>query len=194
MQTGDITADAEGRADTDAGQQQLFALLYAELHRIAERETRRHGMGPLGATTLLHEAYLSLRERDPSLFPDRPHFLAYASRVMRGLIVDFARNRRALKRGGALWITSLPEQLGDSIACSEELERLNEALERLAAIEPRLAQVVDLKYFAGFSLPDIASMWGVCPRTVQRDWEKARLFLHRAISTAHGAASSSSLS
>ena len=109
---------------------------------------------------------------------------------MRGLIVDFARNRRALKRGGALWITSLPEQIADSKACSEELEKLNEALERLAAIEPRLAQVVDLRYFAGFSFPDIAAMWGVCPRTVQRDWEKARLFLNRAVAEAHAGDSS----
>jgi RNA polymerase sigma factor (TIGR02999 family) len=190
MHCGDDTTNVESGADSAASQQQLFALLYAELHRIAERETRRYGMGPLGATTLLHEAYLSLRERDASLFPDRPHFLAYASRVMRGLIIDFARNKRALKRGGALWITSLPEQIPDSNACSEELEKLNEALERLAAIEPRLAQVVDLKYFAGFSFPDIAAMWGVCPRTVQRDWEKARLFLNRAIVEAHTAGTS----
>jgi RNA polymerase sigma factor (TIGR02999 family) len=183
MQSGNITTNEAG-GESSASQQQLFALLYAELHRIAERETRRHGVRSLGATTLLHEAYLSLRERDASLFPDRPHFLAYASRVMRGLIIDFARNRRALKRGGALWITSLPDQIPDSKACSAELEKLNEALERLAAIEPRLAQVVDLKYFAGFSFPDIAAMWQVCPRTVQRDWEKARLFLHRAMAQA----------
>lgn len=183
MQSGDISTNAEESADSSASQQQLFALLYAELHRIAERETRRHGVKALGATTLLHEAYLSLRERDANLFPDRPHFLAYASRVMRGLIIDFARNRRALKRGGAFWITSLPDQIADPKG-PEELEKLNEALERLAAIEPRLAQVVDLKYFAGFSLPDIAAMWEVSPRTVQRDWEKARLFLHRAIASA----------
>lgn len=192
MQSADITTSAEGGVDSGASQQQHFALLYAELHRIAERETRRHGMRSLGATTLLHEAYLSLRERDASLFPDRPHFLAYASRVMRGLIIDFARNRRALKRGGAFWITSLPDQVPESKACSEQLDKLNEALERLAAIEPRLAQVVDLKYFAGFSFPDIAAMWDVCPRTVQRDWEKARLFLHRAMAEAHAADSSMS--
>ncbi|HEX4973276.1 MAG TPA: ECF-type sigma factor [Steroidobacteraceae bacterium] len=161
-------------------QQQLFTLLYSELHRIASRELRRHAPG-LSATTLLHEAYLSLHEKDPSLFPDRAHFVAYASRVMRGLVIDFARNRRTLKRGGEFHITALPVNVPDKEVDCTELERLNEALERLARIEPRLAQVVDLKYFSGFSFGDIASMWGVCQRTVQRDWEKARLFLHRAM-------------
>jgi RNA polymerase sigma factor (TIGR02999 family) len=161
-------------------QQQLFALLYSELHRIALRELRRHAPG-LSATTLLHEAYLSLREKDPSLFPDRAHFVAYASRVMRGLVIDFARNRRTLKRGGEFHITSLPINVPDTAVDCAELERLNEALERLARIEPRLAQLVDLKYFSGFSFGDIAAMWGVCQRTVQRDWIKARLFLHRAM-------------
>lgn len=164
-------------------QQQLFALLYSELHRIASRELRRHAPG-LSATTLLHEAYLSLREKDPSLFPDRAHFIAYAARVMRGLVIDFTRNRRTLKRGGEFHITALPVNVpGQEIDCAE-LERLNEALERLARIEPRLAQVIDLKYFSGFSFGDIATMWGVCQRTVQRDWEKARLFLHRAMAPA----------
>lgn len=161
-------------------QQQLFSLLYSELHRIALRELRRHAPG-LSATTLLHEAYLSLREKDPGLFPDRAHFVAYASRVMRGLVIDFARNRRTLKRGGEFHITSLPINVPDGEVDCAQLERLNEALERLARIEPRLAQVVDLKYFSGFSFGDIASMWGVCQRTVQRDWMKARLFLHRAM-------------
>jgi DNA-directed RNA polymerase specialized sigma24 family protein len=82
--------------------------------------------------------------------------------------------------------------MADSTACSIELEKLNEALERLAALEPRLAEVVDLKYFAGFSFTDIAAMWNVCPRTVQRDWEKARLFLHRAVAAAHVAVGSAS--
>jgi RNA polymerase sigma factor (TIGR02999 family) len=174
-------------------QQQLFALLYSELHRVASRELRRHAPG-LSATTLLHEAYLSLSEKDASLFPDRAHFISYAARVMRGLVIDFARSRRALKRGGEFHITSLPVNLPDGQVDCAELERLNEALERLARIEPRLAQVVDLKYFSGFSFGDIASMWGVCQKTVQRDWEKARLFLHRAMLPAQGSSESMSQS
>jgi RNA polymerase sigma factor (TIGR02999 family) len=162
---------------------QLFASLYAELHRIARRELHRNaGGGALGATTLLHEAYLNLHARDAEMFPDRTRFLAYAGRVMRGLIVDFARSRRALKRGGGFEITALPTDVAQPAADCADLERLSDAIERLALIEPRLAQVIDLKYVSGFSFTDIAAMWNVSERTVQRDWEKARVFLHRALS------------
>lgn len=160
---------------------QLFASLYNELHNVARRELRGSVL-TLGATTLLHEAYLRLGGRQGASFPDRAQFLAYASRAMRGLILDYARSRRALKRGAGFEITSMPEEAMNvpaATAESEELERLSEAIERLATVQPRLAQVVDLKYFAGFSFGDIAAMWGVSERTVQRDWEKARLFLHQ---------------
>lgn len=162
--------------------QQLFTSLYTELRRLAERELRRNSAPlTLGATTLLHEAYLSLHDRSIQ-FPDRAHFLAYASRAMRGLIIDYARSRQTLKRGAAFEITSLPTQIPEHAVDVSGLERLSEAVDRLAAIDPRLAQVIDLKYFSGFSFQDIAAMWGVSARTVQRDWEKARLFLHRALS------------
>lgn len=175
-----ITAADTG--DPDA-RQQLFASLYRELHSIARRELRRGGPAlTLGATTLLHEAYLNLSEREGALFPDRPRFLAYASRAMRGLIIDYTRSRQALKRGAAFEITSLPTELPEQAAEFERLQRLSDAMDDLATLEPRLAQVVDLKYFSGFSLTDIAAMWGVSERTVQRDWEKARLFLHRVLS------------
>ena len=161
----------------------MFASLYGELHSIARRELRRGGPAlTLGATTLLHEAYLNLSEREGAQFPDRPRFLAYASRAMRGLIIDYMRSRQALKRGAAFEITSLPTEVPEQAADAEGLQRLSDAIEHLATLEPRLAQVIDLKYFSGFSFTDIASMWGVSDRTVQRDWEKARLFLHRALS------------
>lgn len=164
-------------------QRQLFTSLYEELHGIARRELRRTGGAlTLGATTLLHEAYLNLGDRREVVFPDRARFLSYASRAMRGLIIDYARSRQALKRGAGFEITSLPEDIPDQAVDSIELQRLSEAIERLATLEPRLAQVVDLKYFAGFSFGDIAAMWAVSERTVQRDWEKARLFLHRVLS------------
>jgi RNA polymerase sigma factor (TIGR02999 family) len=166
-------------------QQQLFTSLYRELHAIARRELRRRGgAATLGTTTLLHETFLNLRDRRGIAFPDQAHFLSYASRAMRGLIVDYARNRRALKRGAAFEITSLPENLPEHSADAEELQRLNEAIERLTASEPRLAQVVDLRYFGGFSCDDIAAMWGVSERTVRRDWGKARLFLYHALGVA----------
>ena len=172
---------AEG-GDPEA-RRKLFTSLYEELHGIARRELRRRGGAlTLGATTLLHEAYLNLGERRGVAFPDRARFLSYASRAMRGLIIDYARSRRALKRGAGFEITSLPENIPEPAADSMELQRLSEAIERLAAVEPRLAQVVDLKYFAGFSCGDIAAMWDVSERTVQRDWEKARLFLYRVLS------------
>jgi len=169
--------------DDRESRQQLFATLYDELRRIARRELRRNGPAvTLGATTLLHEVYLDLHGRRDLVFPDRARFFAYASRAMRGLIIDYARSRQALKRGAAFEITSMPTEVPDQAVDSVELERLNDAVERLAATEPRLAQVVDLKYFGGFSFGEIAAMWGVSERTVQRDWEKARLFLYRCVS------------
>jgi RNA polymerase sigma factor (TIGR02999 family) len=173
---------AADAGDRDA-RQQLFASLYRELHSIARRELRRGGPAvTLGATTLLHEAYLNLSEREGALFPDRPRFLAYASRAMRGLIIDYVRSRNALKRGAAFEITSLPTEVPEQVADASGLQRLSDAIEQLATLEPRLAQVVDLKYFSGFSFTDIAAMWGVSERTVQRDWEKARMLLHRELS------------
>ncbi len=170
------SGDAEAR-------RQLFASLYEELHGIARRELRRNGSAlTLGATTLLHEAYLNLGERQSLLFPDRASFLTYASRAMRGLVIDYARSRRALKRGAGFEITSLPADVPELAADSAQLQRLSDAIERLAGVDPRSAQVVDLKYFGGFSLGDIAAMWGISERTAQRDWDKARLFLQRALS------------
>jgi RNA polymerase sigma factor (TIGR02999 family) len=164
--------------------QQLFSLLYEELRMLAQRELRRRGPAlTLGATTLLHEVYIHLQQRDGLVFPDRARFFAYASRAMRGLIIDYARSRQALKRGSGFEITSLPTDLPEKLVDCAELQQLSDAIDQLAATEPRLAQVVDLKYFSGFSFVDIAAMWGVSERTVQRQWEKARLFLHRHLAT-----------
>ena len=172
------TGDAEAR-------HQLFASLYRELHDIARRQLRREGSGlTLGATTLLHEAYLNFGERAGAQIPDRARFLAYASRAMRTLIIDYARSRRALKRGAEFQITALPTELPEAAVESDGLQRLSDAIEELARMEPRLAQVVDLKYFSGFSFTDIAAMWDVSERTVQRDWEKARALLHHALAEA----------
>jgi RNA polymerase sigma factor (TIGR02999 family) len=158
-----------------------FAALYDELHRMARRELARRGPHlTLGATTLLHEAYLDLSGRAGPTFPDRARFMGYAARVMRGLIIDHARSRRAQKRGGQFAITSLDGDEPDSgSGAATDLEELSEALEQLAAVDLRLAQVVDLKFFCGFTFVEIAEMQQVSERTVQRDWEKARLFLHQ---------------
>jgi RNA polymerase sigma factor (TIGR02999 family) len=159
----------------------LFSSLYHDLHRMARRELSRRGAGvTLGATTLLHEAYLDISVRERA-FPDRNRFMGYASRVMRGLIIDYARNRHALKRGGQFEITSLVTEIAAAVPDTAELGRISDALDALAAIDPRLAQVVDLKFFCGFSFAEIAAMHDVSERTVQRDWEKARIYLHRAL-------------
>ncbi len=162
--------------------QSLFANLYQELHRLARQQLARQGRPvTLGATTLLHEAYLDIARRDGATFPDRARFMGYAARVMRGLIIDYARQRQALKRGGAFELTSLATDVGQPGADARELTALSEALDDLARAEPGLAEIVDLKFFCGFSFQEIAAMRGVTERTVQRHWEKARICLHRAI-------------
>ena len=172
------SAEAGDAAAADA----LFAALYAELHGLAQRElARRGGSVTIGVTTLLHEAYLDISRRDALVFPDRARFMGYAARVMRGLIIDYARRRHAAKRGAQFEITTDPELL-EQPSDERELRRISDALDELAAVEPGLAEVVDLKFFCGFSLGEIAAMRGSSERTVQRAWEKARIYLHRALS------------
>jgi len=172
-------ADATERGDRSAADA-LFAALYSELHRLARRELARQGV-PLGlsATTLLHQAYLDMAEREGPAFPDRARFMGYAARVMRGLIIDHARNRQAQKRGGLFEITSLTTDVLENPVDYLELERIGAVLDQLGKTEPSLAEIVDLKFFCGFSFSEIASMRAVSERTVQRNWEKARIYLHR---------------
>lgn len=163
--------------------QALFDTLYSELHRLAQRELARRGRGAtLGATTLLHEAYVDIARRDGPSFPDEVRFMRYAARVMRGLIIDHARKRRAQKRGGEFHITAVAiDEVAADLANDRELASIGDALDELAAVDPPLAEVVDLKFFCGFSFAEIGAMRGVSERTVQRDWEKARIYLHRRI-------------
>jgi RNA polymerase sigma factor (TIGR02999 family) len=177
-----LIANAE-KGDTKAADA-LFALLYGELHRLARGQLARNGFGgTLGTTTLLHEAYLSMSEREGAVFPDRARFMAYAARAMRGLIIDHARNRLAQKRGGEFVFTPVDETLAAPGAGPPDLERVGAALDELAGLEPRLAQVVELRFFCGFSLEEIAGMWGVSVRTVKRDWAKARTYLYAKMGT-----------
>jgi RNA polymerase sigma factor (TIGR02999 family) len=172
------SADQGDRAAAD----QLFSTLYDELHRMARRELSRRGAGvTLGATTLLHEAYLDISDREGTAFPDRNRFMGYAARAMRGLIVDYARRRQAQKRGGAFEITSLSTDVAAPHADADELARVSTALDELEGIDPRLARIVDLKFFGGFSFAEIGSMMTMSERTVQRDWQKARIYLHRVL-------------
>jgi len=171
-------AESGDRTASDA----LFATLYSELHRMARGQLARNaGELTLGTTTLLHEAYLDMAGREGKVFPDRGRFMAYAGRAMRGLIIDYARNRKAQKRGGQFEITSMVAELVDRSTDDGELTRISDALDELGTVDPLLAQVVDLKFFCGFSFAEIAAMWGQSERTVQRHWEKARIYLHGAI-------------
>jgi RNA polymerase sigma factor (TIGR02999 family) len=162
----------------------LFGMLYAELHRVAEGSLRRAGSSlTLGPTTLLHEAYLNMVGRADVEYPDQARFLGYASRAMRGLVIDYTRRRRAKKRGRELQITLDADELPSEDAAHEalELEKLGDALDELASIEPGLAELVDMHFFCGFTFDEISALRGVSPRTVQRDWRKARLLLHRSL-------------
>jgi RNA polymerase sigma factor (TIGR02999 family) len=177
----DLPGDVARSGAGDGGESALFAQLYEELRQIAQRELRRGDGLTLSATTLLHEAYFKVQQRAGIAFSDRPHFLAYASRVMRNLVIDFARRRQAQKRGGAFEITSLPTVVPELVADAAELERLGAAIDTLSMLDPTLAELVNLKFFCGFSFVEIAATRGVSERTVQREWEKARILLQRAL-------------
>ena len=172
------------RADTgDAhARSELFAVLYERLHRLARREIARHGGAlTMGSTTLLHEVYLDMNQRQDTRFPDEARFLAYAARAMRGVVIDHLRGRQAVKRGGDIHITGLDTEAAEALPWNEDVLPLDDALQELELLEPGLAQVVDLKFFCGFSFSEIAALQHVSERTVQRHWEKARLLLHRAL-------------
>ena len=165
----------------------LFATLYSELRRVARYELARHGAPiSVGTTTLIHQAYIHMAGREGISFADRKRFLGYAARVMRGLVIDHARSRSAQKRGGQFEISSLETQMEDP-ADPQQLAQISDALDALARAQPGLAEVVDLKFFCGLSFAEIAALREVSERTIQRDWEKARIYLHRTISVDPGA-------
>jgi RNA polymerase sigma factor (TIGR02999 family) len=180
--SGGVAASRAPAGEADAQVDSLFTTLYADLCRLARREVRRNGARDvLGTGTLVHEAWLDIG-RQPSLaFDSAGRFLAYAARTMRGLVIDRVRARHAQKRGGALVITSLDTHNAQQIVQPEFLQAVADALEELSVLEPDLAQVVDLKFFCGFSLGEVATMKGVSERTVQRQWKTARLLLQRAL-------------
>jgi RNA polymerase sigma factor (TIGR02999 family) len=160
----------------------LFAALYGELHRMAQRELARRGAAvTLSATTLVHEAYLDIAGRQRAVFADRKSFMVYASRVMRGLIIDYARGRLAQKRGAQFEFVPVTAEVVDALPDRTDLTRISDALDALTTVDPRLALVVDLKFFCGFSLIEIARMQGISESTAQREWQKARIYLRLAL-------------
>ena len=179
---GDITVLLDAARDGDrSALDRVLSTLYQELHGMARRQLAGQQYGhTLDATALVHEAYLKLvgRGSGNAQFDDRAHFFAYAASAMRSVIVDYARQRLAQKRGGDLHrVTELPENLEGGLSLDEDMLGLDTALNRLSSVDPRLTQVVDLRYFAGLSELEIAALLQRSERSVRRDWQKARMFL-----------------
>ena len=156
-----------------------FAATYDELHALAHQRLRKSAPdNVLNTTALVHECYLRLSNLGQLTLADRNHFIGYSAHVMRSVVVDFARERLAQRRGaGAVLITLSTDVVGMETVDAEMLLAIEEALQTLATSEPRLVEVVEMKYFAGFTVDEIAHNLGLTERTVRRDWEKARLLL-----------------
>jgi RNA polymerase sigma factor (TIGR02999 family) len=162
----------------------LYALLYPELHRLAHSRVRRSGaLTLLDTTSLVHESFLRFEKSAAVQIGDRSQFMAYAARVMRSVVVDVVRSRQRERRGGDavhVEFDDAHEVLAADAQASEVL-RVHESLEELATIDERLVRVVEMRYFAGMTEAEIADVLGLAVRTVARDWEKARLFLHACL-------------
>ena len=173
---------AEVRKPRRESLDRLLPAVYAELRAIAHRNLAAHGhAGSLATTGLVHEAYLKLVDQSHVDWSDHAHFLALASVAMRHLLVDEARSRAALKRGGERTQVTLDDETIAVDTCAETLLAIEDALDRLAAAEPRLAKVVECRFFGGLSEKETAEALGITERTVARDWVKARVLLRRAL-------------
>jgi RNA polymerase sigma factor (TIGR02999 family) len=161
----------------------LFALLYPELRRIAAARMRRTDERVmLDTTSLVHECYLRLLKLDELSLNDRGHFLSYAAKVMRSVVVDLAREQQAQRRGGDMAFVTLDTAVAAGLPSGEdEVLHIHEALQALGAIDARLVQVVEMRYFIGLDNSEIAQALAVSTRTVERDWERARSFLFAAL-------------
>ena len=175
-------ARSELSSDGNAPLDELIEFAYHELRTIAHRRLAvGGGNSTLSTTALVHEAYLKLADQSQSRWRDRSHFFAVASLAMRHVLVDFAKARATLKRGGERHRITLDEI---DIAVDDQADallQLNDALDRLAEVEPRLAKVVECRFFGGLSEEEIANTLGVTVRTVRRDWVKARVMLQRVL-------------
>jgi RNA polymerase sigma factor (TIGR02999 family) len=165
--------------------ERLFPIVYLRLHEIAHAHLGRDGEGRTVSTTaLVHEAYLKLVDADRIEWQDRNHFFSLASRAMRQILIDYARKHLAAKRGGELHRVDLDDVQIAAADRADTLVALDEALTRLATLSPRLAQVVELKFFGGLAEEEIARILGVTDRTVRREWTKARGWLQNALQQA----------
>ncbi|HYW45980.1 MAG TPA: sigma-70 family RNA polymerase sigma factor [Bryobacteraceae bacterium] len=183
MPEGRETSDVTGLLDRwrlgdPAAANELAALVYGDLHRIAAREMRRErGDHTLQTTAILHEAYLRIFHSEPVAFNDRAHFFAVATQQLRRVLLDHARKANSLKRGGGAVELSLLQHDGATIGLDERLLMVNDALTRLEHLDPRAAKVVELRYFGGLTEADAAEVLGVSVATLKRDWDFAKTWL-----------------
>lgn len=162
--------------------EEFIQVVYEELRRTARRELARRAAGDtLDTSALVNEAYLKIAASGPASWNDRAHFFAVAATAMRQIIVDDARRRKSAKHGGGLRRVTLDERRLVPEQQAEELVALDEALDRLAELNVRLGQVVECRFFAGLSVPETAAAMGCSPRTVDRDWKKAKAWLYREL-------------
>jgi RNA polymerase sigma factor (TIGR02999 family) len=172
----------ELRRNTPGAREELLQLVYGELRRLAASQMRRqpsdHTLEP---TALVHEAYLRLMGSEEAPWTDRGHFLTAAARAMRSILVDFARSRAALKRGGGSRRITLDENAHAGRHASDEVIAVHEALDRLARVDPQGSRVVELRFFGGLTAEETANVMGVAESTVYRAWEHARSWLFREI-------------
>jgi len=181
QQVTQLLADWSG-GDSDA-LDRLIPLVQPELHRLAHHYMSREGIGhTLQTTALLNEAYLQLVDDPRRSWQNRTHFVAAAAQLMRRIMVDHARERRALKRGGGALKVSLDDAALVTERRSDELLALDEALEKLAALDPRKSQIVELRYLGGLTIEEAASFLKMSHRSVEREWTMAKAWLYRALS------------
>jgi RNA polymerase sigma factor (TIGR02999 family) len=170
-----------------AARERLMSVVYEELHRLARRYMRNESPGhTLQTSALVNEAFIRLVDQRNVHWQNRSHFFGIAAQMMRRILVDYARSRNFAKRGGGALKLSLEEELFVSDERSAEVVAVHEALEGLARIDPRQAQIVELKFFGGLSNEETAAVLTVSPGTVARDWTMAKAWLRREISSAAG--------
>lgn len=185
MSQESITQLLESWSSGDQGAaEQLLPLVYEELRRIATRQLRQErGAHTLQATAIVHEAYLRLIGQEGLQWPSRAHFFAFAAHLIRRILVDYARSRNRAKRGGQYDRVTLAEVADLALEKSPDLVALDEALSSLEKVDPRKATVVELRFFAGLTLEEIADQLGISTETVGREWRRAKAWLYTALQT-----------
>ncbi len=183
MTSPDVTGMVQRLGDGDEDVlDHLLPVIYDELKLIAGRQLRRdRPERTLSSTALVHEAYVKLVRHPPRGLENRAHFFGVAARAMRQILVEHERRRRAAKRGGDGVQVTLTDLVGAQDAPSDDLLALDQALDRLDELDPRLRRTVEFRFFAGMTEQEIAEVLGVTPRTVQRDWAKARAWLYKEL-------------